>query len=333
MSIQYSPNRTIIWFVGLLFFCHPIVKGQIAFERSDSIQVFAEDRRLKMPWAGGINFVQASQLDANYDGIRDLFIFDRSGNKPGVFLGEGLSDSVNFKLSRLGESFPAMREWALMADYNLDGKADIFTYSVGAFSVFKNTGSAASGIGFTLITEKVFSHYNSDYLPLYVTSVDIPSIIDVDNDGDLDVLTFSVNGIYLEYHQNRSMELYGVPDSLNAFYLETACWGNFKEDFSNCALTLDVPCFQKSALLGNQPQHAGSAVTALDLDGDNDKDVLLGDISCNTLSAIYNGGTIQQAQGTSQDATFPSDNIPVNLSIFPAAFHADVNNDGKRDLL
>jgi hypothetical protein len=333
MSIRYSPNRTIIWFVGLLLFCNLDLRGQIAFERSDSIQVFAEDRQLKMPWAGGINFVQASQVDANYDGIKDLFIFDRSGNKPGVFLCEGISDSVNFKVSRLGESFPSMREWALMADYNMDGKADIFTYSVGAFSVFKNTGSASAGIGFSKITEKVYSHYNNDYLPLYVTSVDIPSIIDVDNDGDLDVLTFSVNGIYLEYHQNRSMELYGVPDSLDAFYLETACWGNFKEDFSNCALTLDVPCFQKSAFFNNQPQHAGSAVTALDLDGDNDKDVLLGDISCNALSAIYNGGTIQQAQGTIQDASFPSDNIPVNLSIFPAAFHADVNNDGKRDLL
>lgn len=333
MSIQYDPNRSIPWFVVLLFFCYTDLKAQLAFERSDSIPVFAEGRQLKMPWAGGINFVQASQIDANYDGIKDLFIFDRSGNKPGVFLGEGISDSVNFKPSRLGESFPGMREWALMADYNLDGKADIFTYSVGAFRVFKNTGSASSGISFTLETEKVFSHYNNDYLPLYVTSVDIPSIIDVDNDGDLDVLTFSVNGIYLEYHQNRSMELYGVPDSLDAFYLETACWGNFKEDFSNCALTLDVPCFQKSVASTNQPQHAGSAVTALDLDGDNDKDVLLGDISCNTLSAIYNGGTTQVAQGTSQDASFPSDNMPVNLSIFPAAFHIDVNNDGKRDLL
>lgn len=333
MSIQYSPNRYALWFVGLLFFFCSHLKGQISFERSDSVQVFAEGRQLKMPWAGGINFVQASQVDADYDGIKDLFIFDRSGNKPGVFLCEGITDSVNFKTSRLGEYFPSMREWALMADYNFDGKADLFTYSVGAFSVFKNTGSASSGISFTQVREKVFSHYNNDYLPLYVTSVDIPSIIDVDNDGDLDVLTFSVNGIYLEYHQNRSMEMYGVPDSLNAFYLETACWGNFKEDFSNCALTLDVPCFQKSVASTNQPQHAGSAVTALDLDGDNDKDVLLGDISCNTLSAIYNGGTTQLAQGTSQDASFPSDNIPVNLSIFPAAFHADVNNDGKRDLL
>jgi hypothetical protein len=310
--------------------------AQVLFEKTDTLRVNENGIPLKNAWAGGINFVQASALDANYDGKKDLLIFDRSGNKATVYLNAGIPDSSNYTVaSSYRNQLPAMHDWALLADYNNDGKEDIFTYSVGAFSVYKNTGSATAGLSFSLQKFKVYSQYNADYLPLYVTSVDIPAISDVDNDGDLDILTFSVNGTYIEYHKNQSMELFGVPDSLNSFYLETACWGNFKEDFSNCALTLDVPCFQRPASEQNlaQPQHAGSATTALDLDGDGDKDVLLGDISCNSISAITNGGSITAAQGTSQDASFPSGNFPVNLSIFPAAYHVDVNNDGKRDLL
>ena len=43
---------------------------------------------------------------------------------------------------------------------------------------------------------------------------DIPAIVDVDLDGDLDILTFHIGGSNVEYHQNQSMDLYGVPDSL-----------------------------------------------------------------------------------------------------------------------
>ncbi|MCB0779375.1 MAG: hypothetical protein KDC03_07565, partial [Flavobacteriales bacterium] len=49
---------------------------------------------------------------------------------------------------------------------------------------------------------------------LFVTQVDVPGIVDVDGDGDLDVLTFSIFGSYMEYHKNLSMELYGTCDSL-----------------------------------------------------------------------------------------------------------------------
>ena len=48
--------------------------------------------------------------------------------------------------------------------------------------------------------------YNNDY-NIYVVSSDIPSISDIDNDGDLDILNFGVQGSRIEYHQNQAVEL------------------------------------------------------------------------------------------------------------------------------
>jgi hypothetical protein len=39
-----------------------------------------------------------------------------------------------------------------------------------------------------------------------VTNVDYPAIFDIDNDGDLDILTFWGLGSFMELHQNMSVE-------------------------------------------------------------------------------------------------------------------------------
>lgn len=57
-----------------------------------------------------------------------------------------------------------------------------------------------------------------------MSSSDIPALVDVEGDGDLDILTYHISGEHLEYHQNQSMELYGIPDSLE-FVLKNQCWG------------------------------------------------------------------------------------------------------------
>ena len=48
----------------------------------------------------------------------------------------------------------------------------------------------------------------------------------------------------MEYHQNQSMELYGIPDSL-VFIEKNECWGLFREDVtSNNVILNDTnpPC-------------------------------------------------------------------------------------------
>ena len=55
-------------------------------------------------------------------------------------------------------------------------------------------GDASNGMSWELAKELVYSDYWGVELNLYVSSTDIPAIVDVDNDGDIDVLTFHIGG-------------------------------------------------------------------------------------------------------------------------------------------
>lgn len=41
--------------------------------------------------------------------------------------------------------------------------------------------------------------------------------------------------------------------------------------------------------------HSGSCLTCIDMDGDNDKDIIVGDISCDSVEYFRNGGSPSNA--------------------------------------
>lgn len=350
--------RTLLCITGL--FTAGLLHAQFDLHFDSSIPVTRNQAQLSMAWAGGINFAQVSDIDLNGDGVKDLFLFDRSGNKVITFLNNGTEGQVDYTFTHAYDNvypFPELQQWALMRDYNCDGKEDIFAYINGGVTVYKNT-SVGPNLSFVQVDTLVRSNYQPAVANLYITQVDIPGIEDVDGDGDLDILTFSIFGNFVEYHRNLSMELYGTCDSLD-FEVRNRCWGFFAENLSNNSVRLNEPCqFNVSdpelpeqvaewaeQLRSNDPAvatqarqrlkaaHVGSTVLPIDLDGDGDKDLILGDVIYNTLTALTNGGSIAQANMTAQDTVFPDYDESVYLSVFPAAYYEDVNDDGKRDLL
>jgi len=79
------------------------------------------------PWVGGLKACQFSELDLNLDGTRDLFIFDRLGNRIVTFINDGTVGTVDYRHAPQYQSkFPDIQNWALTADYNCDGKMDLF---------------------------------------------------------------------------------------------------------------------------------------------------------------------------------------------------------------
>lgn len=317
-----------------------------------TIPVERQGQTLDLAWAGGLNMVQVSQVDLDGDGLKDIFMFDRIGNMGNMvitLLNTGGTGNLGYQVTRdydLVYPLRGLHDWAMLRDYNCDGKEDIFTYSQAGFSVFKNISSGGD-LEFEEFTYRVNSTYVSpsgtgSYANLFVSQVDLPGIADVDGDGDLDVLTFSLLGSYLEYHKNLSLELYGTCDSLT-FELRNKCWGYFAENFGDNSVTLNMPCnfnvpapemeVNGEASATDDRAHAGSSVTPLDLDGDGDKDVLLGDISFNNLVGLTNGGTVVSALMVDQDTLFPEYDESVDLPIFPGPSHVDVDKDGKRDLV
>lgn len=329
-----------------------------------SVPVVRNGNALPKAWWGGLDAPQFSNIDLNGDGVKDLFVFDRSGSKVLTLLrqpGHNPSDYVLTHDYDHVAPFNNLKEWALLRDYNCDGKEDLFTAVVGesGMAVYKNT-STNGELSFELVKGLVGAEYPPFSPNLYIPSTDLPGIVDIDGDGDLDVLTFSILGSYIDYLKNMSMETYGTCDSL-VYVRRSVCWGYFYENSLNNSVTLDHICSfnvpnpenplapdelqalveaardggepARDAIAGLKAAHAGSSLTPLDLDGNGVMDLILGDIGADNLVALTNGGAVDSAHMASQDVLYPSYDVPVDITIFPAAYHVDVDNDGVRDML
>ncbi|MCB0568122.1 MAG: T9SS type A sorting domain-containing protein [Phaeodactylibacter sp.] len=303
-------------------------------------------QNLAFPLAGGLNNPQPNAVDLNNDGKLDLYIFDRTGDVHLTFLNTGAAGESKYTYAPYLEAlFPeGLADWVVLRDYNGDGVMDLFTQAQ-AFSPFQGIAVFRGFIQDGRIAfERVpfegpddvlqFTLYNGTKTQIYVSNVDYPAIDDVDCDGDLDILTFNPSGGYIEYYQNRSIEMGYGRDSL-IYRLEDDCWGGIFESGIDIQLGL-APSPGDCYNLVNPPvveRHPGSTLLLFDADNDGDKELVLGDVSFDSVNFLHNGGSCNLAWVDAQDPTFPSYDIPVNLPVFPATFYLDVNNDGKKDFL
>lgn len=306
------------------------------FQRIDSIPVKIAGNFLENPWAGGLNTPQFSSVDINMDGKKDLFVFDRTGNRILPLINYGNTGEINWKYEKkYSPSFPPLKYWALLVDYDNDGKEDIFCSNRYDFN-----GDSINDIG-VAVYRNVSDQYGLHFVPekillladgynLYVSEWDIPAITDIDYDGDIDILTF-IGGTLMFYYKNLSVELYGNSDSL-VFTMDNSCWGYFKEAAENCSVTLSVSCKKNIPPPPSKPLHEGSTTLAIDLDGDHDMEVIIGDVVCTNMYQLTNGGDSSAAVMTYYEPAYPPV-YPIDLYRFPAAFWLDVDNDYRNDLI
>jgi len=331
----------------ITFYCSSNGQAQNHFyEQNTDIVVTENTHTLTNAWTGGMNSMQFSDIDLNFDGIMDLFCFDRTAHKVITYINNGTPNVVDYTFApEYTDFFPEFLYWVLLEDYNCDGKMDIFYSTPTGIGVYKNTSDISTGLSFQMIQlpfNGLHSQQGSNYTNIYCDALDIPSITDVDNDGDIDILSFSFGGGYMEYHKNLSMEKYGICDSLD-FELFNQCWGHFRESSATNSVSLYDTCtFQapnpeltgKGPSLGGE-RHSGSTVLALDMTGEGVKELILGDVSFTNLVGLYNSGTIVNSNSSmdTEDQNFPSYDVPVDFWLFPAAYFEDIDNDGVRDLL
>lgn len=321
-----------------------IAQSSIQYFRNDTIPVTRLGDTLPNPWAGGLNFCQFSSIDLNLDGKDDLFIFDRSGDRMSTYINEGSTGQIKYKHApQYLSAFPNLSGWAILRDYNCDGKADIFTFGagpMGGIDVYENTSSITNGLQFQLKVHLVKANMTPNSTNFYddikITSVDVPAIRDIDGDNDLDILTFDVGGTTVEWFRNMSVEVSGNCDSI-IYTLGTRCWGEFTENTLNASVTLNTPCAPPPIMdAENQlraERHAGSCMECIFTDGDGDPDLLVGDISNAHVTYLRNGANAASAVMDNSDALYPSYDTTVFMNIFTCPYRADVNNDGFEDLI
>lgn len=315
----------------------------------DTICVIENGYTLKMPWANGINYANFSNIDLNFDGKKDIVAFDRLNmfgtGRFRCFINTGNSGETKYEpCLDCSYFFPQIvSNWALLLDYNCDGKEDIFCSTSAGVKVYKNV-SSVSTISFTLIKSLIYANINPNGPPsmanLYTSSNGLPGIGDVDDDGDLDVLTFSPQGSLVQFYRNLAVETYSTctSDSLHYELVEN-CWGKFSE--GNCSVNLNQQCQGLKAekdSSASKTYHAGATLTIFDSDGDGDKDIILGDIACNTVEYLHNTGTVASAligDTTKRYPNFPAENNTTQIRInnFPCTYMVDVDGDAKKDLI
>ena len=296
---------------------------------------------LDYAWWGGLNAVHFGTMDINNNGIDDLVIFEKHGNKILPLINQNIKGKFSYVYApEYIRFFPsALTDWVIFYDFNNDGKKDIFTYTTGGIKVYRNT-TTTGNLSFELYSELLLSKQYGDYINIYLTEVDYPVIDDIDGDGDVDILTFFGLGRYVEWHRNMGVELYNNPDVMD-FHRTQRCWGNFLKREGSDVLFLKIDCpwgpgkpkISKEDNLDKFIMHPGHTMLFADLNGNGLKDFLIGNIDQPGLIMLTNAGAPDSSHFVSQDLRFPSNTKPVNLFSSPVPSYIDINNDGIKELL
>lgn len=333
-----------------------------SFERI-SIPVEANGENLAYPFAGGLNAPQFSVADLDHDLRQDLVLFDRAGHVVLTFINEGSDGAPDYVYRpEYASNFPdSLTDWMLLRDFDQDGAMDLFCAAFSAASqeiqVFKGY---YDGFGLKF-TPYLFNYPAScEYCnPLYIfypdenpafwnnfplNKGDIPSVDDIDGDGDLDIIGFTAGATTtLTMLRNMAVEK-GLGLEKLEYEIYDRCWGRFYETgMERCVARLSChpdTCATECAFAPppgaaeeRDGLHPGATLTTYDHDNDGDRDLLLANVSFPCVSQMINGGTPQNAWMTSQDTAFPSGSVPIEVNTFPGTFYLDYDQDGKKDLI
>lgn len=283
--------------------------------------VIKNGQELSHSFAGGINSAQYQELDIDEDGDFDLVVFDRSSDKINCF--ENFGDHYEYNLF-FETVFPnGIQNWMVLKDYDCDGKNDLFTSSNSGIAVYQNIATS-EGISWELIVEPLLTESTDGSLTnLFLNATDIPSIEDLDSDGDLDILVFDfVSGINIELHENIS---------------DNNCDLDFKKTNDNYGGINLLDCSFitfDSELSASRILHlGGKALLSIDMNSDGVMDLAISEENCDDISYMENQGSIEMATFDSFLPFFPTQTSSVNFNFFPTPYHIDVTFDGNKDIL
>lgn len=279
----------------------------------------------------------------NLDGDADLelIVFDIDGS---VVLSFESVDGTWMEAPLLSEHFPILKDWVFFRDYNNDGVIDIFTQALNPFTygIQVHKGVLDNGaLKFELVEladdQYNLLHYYDDFLnkrQIPVSPTNFPAIEDFDGDGDLDVLTFNSGGFYAEYYENRAIEEALGFDTWTMLQA-SPCWGNFYETGNNNGVLLNQPCegLPQPSANAQLKVHGSAGLAAFDRDADGDLDVILSDVTRDSLIYLNNGGSATYGDITSQETNFPAETVVADALRMPYPSFADFNADGKEDML
>jgi len=315
----------------------------VYYQHDSSVKVYAYGQERVLAWSGGFNNPQFAMGDLNNDGLQDIVVFE-NGNSLRTFINEGTAGNPHYTYQPQYElNFPPVFDYIVLADYNCDGIPDLFQQGIYGFAVYRGYYNSSNQLCFNFYKNLFYANDPSTgVVNAFDNPGDIPAIVDVDNDGDLDFIAYNIIGGAMNYYRNMRVEE-GLPCDSIVIHLEDQCWGKVYQGFFRTHY-LAQPCSEAGLVLPRhegggteRTTHSGNTPCLFDWDMDGDYDYLDGSISFNQMTFLENGRIPDNPTGpdsmVSQDTMWQSSGTQIDIPIWPAAFNIDVDQDGKKDLL
>ncbi len=307
--------RKILVLIFLWFSTPALAQKIVELDQRKTIRV--NGQVLPNGFSLGINSAQIQTIDLTGDGKEEWVVWDINSRQLQVFEKTGEQFRIRPELSYF---FPSeVSGFLVLADYDRDGKKDLFTSTALGVKAYRNN-SSGSQISWALAQNFLRLEGVNN---ISANNLDTPLLQDLDADGDLDLLLFNFAvGDYLEYYRNTSVERKGIPD-IDGFAFPVRHWGNF--EFCGCGqISFGLTCDGRSLATPELPldqarvQHAGGhSILYRDFTGDGIPDLLLGREECSTLYFLPNSGTAVSPRFTSFSNQVPGFG---SLPVFPR-FH------------
>lgn len=310
------------------------VQGDVYRQYNDA-EVKGYNSTIKtLAWAGGMNNPQFAMADLNRDGRKDMVVYERGLNvKTFIATSNGQYEYNNaYEASFNGHN---INGYFKLIDYNGDDIPDMIHRSYSGVGVFRGYYDD-NVLKFKYYKDLYYFTQGSGNVNLYVEPNDIPGMADVDNDGDLDIVSYGIWGSTITMYKNCQVEE-GLPKDSIKICLEDDCWGKTIQYYERTQ-GLGYSCAQvyRTCNKTTKTTHSGNTLCLVDMDNDGDKDYFNGNISYPDIQFLTNGRIPYRPKTDSviaQDTLWGAGGKDMFMPVFPAAFAEDVNHDGKFDLL
>jgi uncharacterized protein (DUF2141 family) len=258
------------------------------------------------PFLGGFDVPRPQFVDIDGDGDLDLFVQERSDALM-FFENTGTAAAARYEWRTDRYLDLSIGEWSRFVDVDGDGAVDLLAEQPFSYMrLYRNAGGPAEA-RFELAADSIQDIRGE---PVFSDRQNIPYLIDLDCDGNLDLFLGRVDGTVTRYEQASADG--GVP----RFAFVT-------DRFENIEII--------GQLVGSARHGANSMVFA-DWDGDGDPDLFWGDFFEPGLLLLENGGSCTSPSFRVQPLPVTADGDSIATSGFNASALADIDADGDLDL-